>query len=122
MKLKKPDLAVLYLTEKFFGGIFEFFYHWYKESFLRYSNFVINVLEKFDKTLALKVTLKNFFQPLYQDYTVLGYILGFIFRFFRVIIAVIVYVCLLSIALFLYLIWVLIPPFLIYKIFYPHHG
>lgn len=119
MKLVKPDFAISYLIERFFYRLFEFIRHWYFKSFLKYSDFVINILERLDRIFALRVTLKNFFQPLYQDYSLLGYILGFIFRTSRILISILVYGLILIVALVLYIVWFLIPPFLIYKVFYP---
>ena len=74
-----------------------------------YFNFVVTRFEHLDRKLAWKVTLKNLFQPLYKDYTPVGYVLGFIFRSIRVIIASFIYVILFFVAVFVYFIWVATP-------------
>ncbi len=78
---------------------------------------IISVLEKLDHHLALKITLKYFFAPLYQDFSLIGYALGVFFRGFRVLMALVLYAAVILIFIVGYLIWLLIPVFLIYKIF-----
>ena len=41
------------------------------------------------------MTLQNLFQPLYKDYSMIGYVLGFLFRIARLAIATVVYAILL---------------------------
>ncbi len=110
-------LALIYLVQRFFYRLIEFLRHWYVESIRIYWNFVIDRLETFDYYLAWKITLKNFFQPLYRDYSPIGYILGFIFRLGRFIFASIVYAFIFVIAAALYIFWLAVPLILIYKIF-----
>lgn len=73
-------------------------------------------MEYLDRRLALRVTLRYFLKPLYQDYSVLGYIFGFIFRSGRVIVVSLVYAAIVFSFAAAYLIWIAVPPFLIYKI------
>jgi len=105
-----------YFISRFFYRLAEFFRHWYFGSFKIYSHFIISLLEKFDRGLAFKITLKYIFQPLYQDRTTIGYILGFFFRSGRLIVGGIVYAVIIIIALFFYLIWLMVPIYIIYRI------
>jgi len=107
------NFAPGYLIQRFFYRIFEFLRHWYVKSFRIYSNFVIDKLEDIDYYLAWRVTLKNLFQPLYKDYSIIGYVLGFFFRFWRLLIGTIIYAFIFIIAIGLYIIWLLIPPYLL---------
>lgn len=109
--------APVYLAERFFYRIRTFLEHWYVQSFKKYSDFVLNFLSQVDYYLAWKITLKYLFQPLYKDYTLLGYILGFTFRSVRLVGASVVYVVLFFVTAGLYLLWLLIPPIIIYSIF-----
>lgn len=111
------NITAVYLFQRFFYRIFEFLRHWYVKSLFIYSHRVINFLERLDKTLALKVTLRHLFQPLYKDYSFIGYVLGFLFRAMRVVSAGLVYLVIIALALFFYVIWLLAPIFIIYKIF-----
>lgn len=108
--------ALIYLLSHFFYRLTDFFKHWYFDSFRFYSHFVISLLEKLDRRIALEITLRHLFRPLYQDEGVIGYILGFVFRTIRLILGIILYSILLTIALFFYLIWSAIPIYLVYKI------
>ena len=63
-----------------------------------------------DRSLAFRVTLKHIFEPLYKDYTVIGRIVGFVFRFFRLVIGLVAYAVFGCLFLSFYLAWVLLPP------------
>ena len=107
--------AFIYLAKRFFYRIVEFLRHWYVKSLRYYSNFSLNQFERLDRFFALKITLKNLFQPLYKDYSPIGYILGFGFRVSRVFAASVVYLLILLILVFLYLVWVFFPIFAVVK-------
>jgi hypothetical protein len=66
--------------------------------------------------LAFKITLKHLFEPLYQDRSFIGYVLGFIFRSGRLIAGALFYFILLAFAAAVYLIWLAVPVFIIFKI------
>jgi hypothetical protein len=109
--------APIYLAERFLYRIKTFLEHWYIVSFKKYSDFVLNFLSRIDYYLAWKITLKYLFQPLYKDYSVLGYILGFTFRSLRLVGASVIYVILFFLIAGLYFFWLLVPPLLIYLMF-----
>lgn len=106
----------VYLFNRFIYRIKEFFRHWYIKSFFVYSHFVVSQLEKLDRFLAFKITLRCLFKPLYQDYSFLGHILGFIFRVARLIFGGIVYAIVFALAVALYVIWLATPIYIVYKI------
>ncbi len=108
---------IFYLLWLFFYRLFEFFRHWYVKSFFIYSDKILNLFSYLDKFFALKVTLRHFFQPLFQDYSLIGYLFGFIFRSLRILISLFVYLLVFLLALFIYLFWLAIPIYLIFKIF-----
>ena len=76
---------------------------------------MLNLFEGLDRSLALKVNFRNIFKPLYQDRNIISYILGFFFRGTRVFIAIVVYIFIFGITAVLYIAWLLIPIFFIYK-------
>ncbi|MEK7634321.1 MAG: hypothetical protein AAB396_00330 [Patescibacteria group bacterium] len=110
-------MLITYLLNRFIFRIKEFIRHWYIKSFFVYSQFIVSILEKLDRYFALKITWRHIFEPLYQDRTILGYLLGFIFRFWRLAIGGLFYSLIILAAAGLYLVWLLIPFFIIYKIF-----
>ncbi len=107
---------IFYLIKRFYHCLIEFLRHWYLNSFKIYSHFVISFFEKLDRRLAFKITARHLFHPLYQDRTFIGYTLGFFFRSIRLVIGGIVYITMIVIAVLIYLTWLIIPPYIIYKI------
>ncbi len=107
---------MVYLGYHFFYRLAEFFRRWYIRGFFVYWRVVLNVLVFLDKTLALRITLRHFGEPLYRDYTALGYILGFFLRGLRIAVALAIYPVILAAAGALFLIWLAVPVFIIYKI------
>ena len=109
-------VSVIYILNRFFFWVYYFGYHWYIRGFRKFFNWVVSRLEKRDYKLALRINLQNIFQPLYQDYSFLGYVLGFFLRSIRITIASFFYLVFLLFCGFIFLIWMAIPLFCIYKI------
>lgn len=109
-------MVAVYLFKRFIYRLKEFFRHWYIKSFFIYANFVVSLLERLDRVFAFKITLRFLFQPLYGDYSVLGYLLGFIFRSGRLIVGGLVYLIVIMAAVAAYLLWLAILPYIIYRI------
>ncbi len=105
-----------YLFTRIIYRLAEFLRHWYFNSFKIYSHFIISLLEKFDRKFAFRITLKNIFQPLYQDRSFIGYTLGFFFRGIRLIAGGIIYLILLLTAMIFYLAWLAVPIYIVLKI------
>ena len=112
------SFSLIYIINQLFYRIFIFLKHWDVSSFYIFWNFIISFLSKLDRIFAVKISLRYLFHPLYQDYSVIGYILGFIFRLIRIFIGSIIYLLILLIAGAVYLTWLAAPVFLIYKILY----
>ncbi len=66
-------------------------------------------MENLDRTLAFRMTIRHLFEPLYKDYTVMGRILGPIFRFGRAFVGFVVYVFVGAVSLVVYLFWLILP-------------
>ncbi len=109
-------ISVVYILNRFFFRIYYFLYHWYVRGFRKFSNWTLDRLEKMDYKFALKINFKNIFQPLYQDYSFFGYILGFILRSLRIFIASIFYTIFIFICGSLFLLWASLPFFIVYQI------
>ncbi len=107
--------AFSYLFHWFVDGIIEFFNRWYVKSLFNMAEYMFNLFEELDKGFALKINFRNLFKPLYQDRNIIGYTLGFLFRGTRILIALVAYFIVFSITAMLYLLWLGIPIFFIYK-------
>lgn len=107
---------LVYLGNRFFYRLGEFLRHWYRDGFFFFFHKLIGLLEWLDSYFALKITLRYLFQPLYQNYTFVGYVLGFIFRGTRIAVAGIIYGIVILMGLILYLVWALVPIWILVKI------
>lgn len=107
---------VPYLFKSFLFRLVEFFRHWYLNSFKIYTHFIVSLLEKLDRGIAFKITIRYFFQPLFGDYTFLGHILGIFFRFWRLAFGAVVYLIIIAAAASFYLVWLAAPAYIVFKI------
>ena len=114
------SFSLVYLVNRFFYRVYEFLRHWYRDGFLWFTRHTVNLLEGLDRFFALRVTFRDWFKPLYQDYSAIGYILGFIFRTGRLFFGGLFYLIIAAVSLLLYLIWAAIPIYILYKGFYGH--
>ncbi|MDP3052339.1 MAG: hypothetical protein Q8N22_00025 [bacterium] len=110
--------ALVYFGNRFVYRIGEFLRHWYKDGFFFFFRRLINFLERLDRYFALRVTFRYLFQPLYQNYTFVGYVLGFIFRGVRLAAGGFIYLLIILAWFGLYLTWAAIPLGIIYKIIF----
>lgn len=114
--MEVSNLSLVYLFTHLGRRVLDFFRHWYYHGFLRATHWTYNILERLDRIFALRITVKNWFQPLFQDYSLIGYLWGFIFRTARIFAALAAYGIVILAALGIFILWALIPPFVIYKI------
>ena len=103
------DFAPVYLIQRFFYRIYDFFHHWYVDGSRAFGRKYIQLLSDIDVTFAVKITLRHFFEPLYRDYSIIGRILGIPFRTGRILIGGGIYLVISIIFLVIYLAWLAIP-------------
>lgn len=101
--------APLYILNRFVFRLTDFFHHWYIDGSRRYAHAFISFLSGLDRVFALRITARLFWHPLYGDYSIIGRIVGVVFRTLRIIIALGLYAAMSLAALALYLIWLAIP-------------
>jgi hypothetical protein len=107
------DFAPAYLVARFFYRIVDFFHHWYVDGSRYLGHRFVRILQSIDRRFAIRITILHFFEPLYRDYSIIGRILGVIFRTGRIIIAAVIYFFLTLLFLIIYAVWVLLPVALI---------
>ncbi|MDO8601644.1 MAG: hypothetical protein Q7R62_00720 [bacterium] len=107
-------MVITYLLGRTVYRIKLFFSDWYIGGFRFVSRRTIDLLESLDRTWALAITFKNIFQPLYQDHTFTGRILGFIFRSIRIVIGIGLYVLIIVAAVIIYAIIAITPLYILY--------
>lgn len=108
------DFALVYLVQRFFYRIFEFFHHWYIDGSRAIARAFMAAITAADRSLALSITLRHFFEPLYKDYSIVGRILGVVFRTGRILIGLVVYLFLVIVFLAACLVWIAIPFIIFY--------
>jgi|SRR3989338_2076416 len=109
------SFSPLYIISQLFFYIGAFFMHWYVGGFGWFMHRALSALERLDQTFAIKVTLRNLFEPLYQDYSIVGRILGIVFRPARLLVGGLIYLCVIAGFIFAYIVWALIPLFLLFR-------
>lgn len=102
-----------YLAGRAGYRIAEFFRRWYVKSAKTYLNFTLDRFARLDRFFAWKITAWHLFEPLYRDYSLVGYVLGFFFRSIRLLAGSAVYSVFFALALTAYLAWLSIPPLLL---------
>lgn len=112
------SFSPVYLAYRLIYRIFDAIRDWYVGGFLSVGHSMINVLECFDRFFALKITLRNIFQPLYQDHTAVGHLFGFVFRSARLFAGALVYFFVILIAAAIYIVWAGIPIAIFYYGFF----
>ncbi len=106
---------VFYLLKQAVLRLIQFLKHWYVDGFLFFWRKTFGVLGGLDRSLAVKITARHWLKPLYQDRSVVGYILGFIFRTGRIVFGSIIYFLIFVVAFGVYLAWAIGPAALLFK-------
>lgn len=101
--------APVYLIQRFFYRLIDFFHHWYVDGSRVIGHRFMEALARTDRSLAIKVTFRHFSEPLYRDYTVIGRVLGVIFRTGRIAIGLVIYAAIAALFLLFYLAWLAAP-------------
>jgi hypothetical protein len=112
-----PGFSLFYLIKQFFFRIFRFLRHWYVGSFVFIWKKLLSALERLDRVFAVKITIRHWLEPLYQDKTIVGCVLGFIFRTLRVFFGGIFYVVIFAVGMGIYLVWAALPLCFAFMIF-----
>ena len=108
-----------YLIEapiKPFAFIKNFFKFWYIEGSNSFWEKSFFILKDFESEVAVIPTFYNLFSPLYQDYSIMGRFIGPVFRIFRIIFGLALYVILIALISVCYLIWMALPPLVLIMI------
>ena len=104
------DFSVVYLARRFIYRFLDFFHHWYIDGSRVIGRHFMVAITAADQSFAVAITLRHFFEPLYKDYTIIGRILGVIFRTGRVLMGGLVYFVASILFAIFYLAWLAIPP------------
>jgi len=104
------NFALGYLGYRLLFRLEGFFRHWYVDASHWFLRAFVAAVSHFERTLAIRVTLRHLLEPLYKDYSIVGRILGPLFRTGRVAVGVVWYFILAALFALLYLAWLTVVP------------
>jgi len=113
------EIAV-YLAKLLAFRIKLFFVRWYQGGFLTIYGWWLQFVRACERRLAIRINVHFLFQPLYQEYNVFGYVLGFLYRFLKIVFGGMLYVFSACIACGVYVVWAAVPAVLVYRIIIPY--
>ncbi|MBI4091457.1 ATP-dependent Clp protease ATP-binding subunit [candidate division WWE3 bacterium] len=82
--------------------------------------FLAKLLLLLNNSLALTLTLKLLFVPLFHDYTIVGRIMGFVFRLFKFFSGILLSVSVIVVFVSLIPLWYVTPFYLLFKVGFLH--
>lgn len=109
-------MLLVYLIKNLLLSIVLFFKHWYWDGFHFIYGKALGIIRGLEKRLAIRINIHFIFKPLYQEYNIYGYFLGFLFRTFRIITGGLAYILIMAFFAAVYLLWAALPVFVAYKI------
>jgi hypothetical protein len=108
------DFSIVYLAWRLLYRFLDFFHHWYIDGSHAIGRRFMATLTAADRSFAVAITLRHFFEPLYKDYSIIGRIMGIIFRAIRVVIGAVYYLILALAFAAVYFVWLAIPATIIF--------
>lgn len=108
------DFAPVYIISRLGVRFYLFFYHWYVDGTRAFARAGANIFLGLEQGFALRLTIVHFFQPLYQDYSVIGRIIGPIFRILRLALGSLFYILAFVLIITAYAVWIFLLPALVW--------
>ncbi|MFZ5392029.1 MAG: hypothetical protein ACOZAR_02430 [Patescibacteria group bacterium] len=95
------------------------FLNWYYRTLtVGLAGIFLDIFSTISQSFAISIMAKHIFEPLYQDYTYAGRVIGFFIRSGRIILGLIVEFIFLLIIGLIMILWVLLPLIIIGKIIF----
>lgn len=91
---------------------------WYTIGLFFIAKILVNFISNREKSLAWFVWIKNIFKPMYQQYNWQGRIISFFIRLIQIIFRGIFLLIWLTICVFIFLLWLVIPIYAVYQIYF----
>jgi hypothetical protein len=89
---------------------------WYSAGAAKAFLFSLNKIRNMARQLGLKIWVANLFRPMFGQYDFAGRVISFFIRLVQIIARSIMMVVWIVLMLILFLIWLALPPFIIYQI------
>lgn len=108
--------ALLYILLTLLRSVGGFFVHWYTRGSGLYWHSVLDFFEELERMVSLRITIANWYRPLYGDYTRLGMFIGIPIRIGRIVLSLALYAFLLVFFATLYGLYLATPVFLLSRL------
>ena len=95
---------------------------WYTTGTVQAARFFVYELRAITDRLSIRILLRNFFKPMYGDYTRSGRIISFFMRLFVFVFRLIGLVIWSAVLCALFAFWLLVIPLVLYRILYQLSG
>lgn len=105
--------ALSYLVQLALSRVSGFFVHWYGDGARAFKRSYRTASGSLESVVASRAMLHLMFRPLYGDYSVVGRIIGPIFRLGRLILGGVAHAAIAALFFVVWLIWASIPLLLI---------
>jgi len=106
-----------YIFKEIIFDIIYFPFWWYTTGVKKAAIFFINEVIDWSNRLSLRILFKNMFKPMYGDYSRSGRVISLFMRLIVFGFKLIFMVIWLVILLFLFLLWIALPIFIVYMIY-----
>jgi hypothetical protein len=95
---------------RIFKGISGFLSFWYVRGSQDFWHREVNMIKGVGRDIGVLINLKLIFQPIYGDYSLIGKLIGPIFRLCRVFFGILLAIFLSFLIIACYALWLLLPP------------
>ena len=108
--------SIKYVVVELIGDLLYWPVWWYTKGFLKVANYFWQSIVSQEKRLGLNIWITNIFKPMFAQYDWQGRIISFFIRLIQIIFRAVAMLVWLGIILVLFLVWLLLPIFLVYQI------
>lgn len=99
-------------------GIQGFFVFWFIKGPFWFWQRCLITLENFEGIFAVRLMLKHIAEPIFQDYSRAGRMIGVLIRLLRIVVGIIFYLAIILIFIFLAIIWLILPFFAVKQVLF----
>jgi hypothetical protein len=119
--LKAIPFFISNLTFQIGNWALRLVYFWLVQAPLGYWKAALFLTLTVEDMVAVIITLRNLFAPLYQDYSIIGRIIGPVFRIFRVILGLILHLTVFVFEIGFFIVFLLLlwgsPVYFVFNLF-----
>jgi hypothetical protein len=104
---------MIFLKIIFLDDLIDFIDFWFHHFPRRITRSFFDFIYYLDKFFGLKANLRNLTQPLFRDFSIVGYAIAFSYRLIKVFTSGIIYLFVALLYLIFLILWIFLPIFLL---------